>query len=30
MDLIEEPGRGRILTYLETRYGPDRPSFPPP
>ena len=30
MDPIEEPDRGRILTYLETHYGPDRPNFPRP
>ena len=30
MDPIEEPDRGRILAYLETHYGPDRPNFPRP
>lgn len=30
MDPIEEPDRGRILAYLETHYGPDRPNFPQP
>ena len=30
MEPIEEPDRGRILAYLETHYGPDRPNFPRP
>ena len=28
MTPIEEPVRGRILIYLSTHYGPDRPNFP--
>ena len=28
MTPIEEPDRGRILAYLTTHYGPDRPNFP--
>ena len=28
MTPVEEPVRGRILIYLSTHYGPDRPNFP--
>ena len=28
MTPIEEPDRERVLTYLSTQYGPDRPNFP--
>ena len=28
MTPIEEPDRGRVLAYLATHYGPDRPNFP--
>ena len=28
MNPIEEPDRSRVLTYLATHYGPDRPNFP--
>ena len=28
MTPIEEPDLGRILGYLATHYGPDRPNFP--
>ena len=30
MTPIEEPDLGRILGYLATHYGPDRPNFPRP
>ena len=30
MTTIEEPDLGRILTYLATHYGLDRPNFPKP
>ena len=28
MTSIEEPDRDRVLGYLSTHYGPDRPNFP--
>ena len=28
MTPIEEPDRDRVLGYLSTHYGPDRPNFP--
>ena len=30
MNPIEEPALGRVLAYLATHYGPDRPNFPNP
>ena len=30
MNPIEEPDLGRVLAYLATHYGPDRPNFPNP
>ena len=30
MEPIEEPELGRVLGYLATHYGPDRPNFPKP
>ena len=30
MNPIEEPDLGRVLAYLATHYGPDRPNFPDP
>jgi hypothetical protein len=30
MTPIEEPDLGRILSYLATHYGVDRPNFPKP
>ena len=30
MNPIAEPDLGRVLTYLATHYGPDRPNFPRP
>ena len=30
MTPIEEPDRDRVLAYLATHYGPDRPNFPKP